>query len=90
MRRGLLGLLGLAALAFLPTCSSDEITTTPDQDGATDTTQATGSADDGATVGDTISVHGELEPELEIAVTVLSIVDPAKADKFLKAEEGSR
>jgi hypothetical protein len=85
MRR-LAAVLSVAAFVLLPSCSSDEITTAPDQGseaGATNTAME-------ATVGDTISLHGALEPELEIAVTVLSVVDPAKGDLFLKAEEGSR
>jgi hypothetical protein len=77
MRR-LAAVLSVAAFVLLPSCSSDEITTAPDQGseaGATNTAME-------ATVGDTISLHG--------AVTVLSVVDPAKGDLFLKAEEGSR
>lgn len=89
MRR-LTGILGVAALVLLPGCSEDTITATPD-DGAETTEAGTQSEQPAeATIGDTISLHGELDPELEIAVTVESVVDPAKGDRFLKAEEGNR
>lgn len=87
MRR-LAGILSVATLSLLPGCSEDTITTTPSE--ATTTEPAAESEPPAeATIGDTISLHGELEPELEIAATVMSVVDPAK-DKVFKAEEGSR
>jgi Domain of unknown function (DUF4352) len=86
MRR-LAGILSVATLALLPGCSEDTITATP---GDATTTADQSEQPAGATIGDTISLHGALEPDLELAVTVLSVVDPAKGDKFFKAEEGSR
>jgi hypothetical protein len=88
MRR-LAGILSVALLALLPRCSEDTITATPD-DVSDATTTEPADQPAGAAIGDTISLHGALEPELEIAVTVVSVVDPAKSDKFFKAEEGSR
>ena len=88
MRR-LAGILSVAALALLPGCSSDEITTTPDDPTTTEPADQS-EQPAGATIGDTISLHGELDPELEIAATVLSVLDPAEGASLLKAEEGSR
>ena len=77
----------IATVAILPSCSSDSITSTPDEQETTGST-ATAGGDAEASVGDTITLHGELEPGLEIATTVASVVDPAKG--FFKAEEGTR
>ena len=88
MRR-LVWTLAVVVVAILPRCTSDSITSTPDEQETTGSTATTGGRAE-ASVGDTISLRGELEPVLEIATTVSSVVDPAKGDKFLRAEEGSR
>jgi hypothetical protein len=91
MRR-LAGILSVATLALLPGCSEDTITATPDDVSDATTTAPSDQSElpAGATIGDTISLHGELDPELEIAATVMSVLDPAEGASFLKAEKGSR
>jgi len=81
----------ILAMVTLGACSSD-ITTTPSSTGETGQPEQSTQSEQAerATVGDTISLHGGLDEDLEIAVTVVSVADPAKAGRFLAPEKGSR